>query len=198
MTDAATRHASRARSPELTDRILAAAERALRFDGFTGLKVEHVAASVGCSKTAIYRRWATKEELAAAVLLKDADLGTLPDTGTLAGDLAIHMRQSGTYRRFETPVDGPRNLWALLVEPDVRRIVDSAFLSDRREQGRTIVARAVQRGEIPPETDADMILDMIAGFSFYRSAIRDQELTETDMRQIAESVAASPPLRVHQ
>ncbi|GAA3686053.1 TetR/AcrR family transcriptional regulator [Nonomuraea antimicrobica] len=184
----------RSKSVELTERVLNAAEELLRKDGFAGLKVEQVAAIVGCGKTAIYRRWATKEELVAAVLLKDTEVGELPNSGSLAEDLLIHMKQGASYRGFTQPDGEGRSIWAALVEPAVRRLVDDALLSERRANGRTILARAIQRGEIPPETDLDAVLDMLGGFVFYRTMARREKLTEEVMARVARAVAASPPL----
>ncbi|MCW2289392.1 TetR family transcriptional regulator [Leucobacter luti] len=186
----------RTQDADLTERILEATEQHLRAHGFSGLRVEQVAQTVGCGKTAIYRRWPTKEELAAAVVTHQADPGVEPDTGSLVEDLVIHQEQSMIHQSYEQGLRGERPIWGILIEPGVRDIVDEQFIAARRERGRTIVARAVSRGEVPPETDADALLDMIAGFSFYRTNVRDERLTLASFRQVASTVAGAPPLRI--
>ncbi len=54
---------------ELTARVLAAVRADLDEFGFMNLRIEKIAADLGCGKTAIYRRWPTKPALAAAAIL---------------------------------------------------------------------------------------------------------------------------------
>lgn len=186
----------RKQDADLTRRILESTEQLLHARGFSGLRVEQVAQAVGCGKTAIYRRWATKEELAAAVVIHQAVPGEEPDTGTLIEDLVIHQEQSLIYQTHKRDLEGERPLWSIVVEPAVRDIVYSTFTAARRERGRRIVSRAVSRGEIPLETDPDALLDMIAGFSVYRTSARSEKLTRASFRQVASTVVGAPPLRI--
>lgn len=196
MTTTAKPSPGRAQDTDLTERILDVTEEHLRATGFSGLRVEQVASEVGCGKTAIYRRWATREKLAAAVVRRFIDVGVDPDTGSLIEDLVVHQEQSTIHTSFEQDFHGKRPLWGVVVEPGIRSILDQDLIDVRRERGRTIVARAVSRGEVPPETDADALLDMIAGFAFYRTTVRGLRLTTEAFRQAAKTVASAPPLRV--
>lgn len=184
---------SRVPDAELTARILDAAEEILRSEGFASMRVEHVAAKVQCGKTAIYRRWSGKEELAAAVVQRASQLGEDPDTGSLIEDLVQHQTQSMIHQTFNPNQPYDRPLWDLLIEPKVRVLIESAHISSRRERGRLIVARAIERHELPEDTDADALLDMVAGFSFYRRSMRSTALTPEMFRQVALAVAAGPP-----
>ena len=58
----------RPRSDRVERAILDAAREILVTDGFAALKLEHVASRAGVGKTAIYRRWGSKEALSLAVL----------------------------------------------------------------------------------------------------------------------------------
>ncbi|UCR90130.1 TetR/AcrR family transcriptional regulator [Mycetocola spongiae] len=188
--------AGRVQDAELTERILDAAEDVLRVSGFSGLRVGAIATTVGCGKTAIYRRWADMEGLAADIILRYSPLGDEPDTGDFVEDLVLHQEQSMIHHRADGDRPGTRPLWAVLTEPGVRSAVAQHLTVYRRDRGRTIVARGIGRGELPPETDADALLDMVAGFAFYRTIVRDEQLTPETFRQIASSVAQAPPLRV--
>lgn len=197
MTTSAKPTPGRTQDAALTARILDATEQHLRLHGFNGLRVEQVAASVGCGKTAIYRRWSTREALAAAVITRRASLGDDPDTGSLIEDLVVHQEQSMIHQSFDEHARGEQSLWALVVVPEIREIIDGELIAYRRDRGRDIVARGVSRGEIPAETDADALLDMIAGFAFYRTNVRGERLTPDMFRQVAGSVVCAPPLRVN-
>src|SRR5882672_6148660 len=58
----------RPRSDEVHRKILDAARELLTEDGFADLRLEHVAARAGVGKATIYRRWDSKEALAAELL----------------------------------------------------------------------------------------------------------------------------------
>ena len=53
----------KSRAQHATDRVLAAAARILRRDGYARLTMEGVALDSGAAKTTVYRRWATKAAL---------------------------------------------------------------------------------------------------------------------------------------
>ena len=85
----------RPRDPSADRMILQSALEVLTDLGYAGMSVEKVAKKAGVGKTTIYRRFSSKEELAAAALesLKD-EIGPLPDTGDTRNDLVEMMLQS--------------------------------------------------------------------------------------------------------
>ncbi|NAZ82981.1 TetR family transcriptional regulator [Kineococcus sp. R8] len=177
---------------ELTRRILAAALTQLDSVGYAHLKVEHVAAAVDCGKAAIYRRWPTRAALAAAALLHRSRLGTPPDTGDVVEDLVEHALQNLDNQRRDAAVpDG--HAWAAVVEPEVRPLLWQGFLGRRRELGHAILHRAVERGQLPPDTDGDAVLDVLAGFTFYRNAIRPAPVRREQYRAVVAALVAAPP-----
>jgi len=80
------------RDPE----ILEAALDVLAETGYDRMTVDMVAARAKAGKATVYRRWASKAELVvdAVACMKrvDVDSETLPDTGTLRGDLIAMMK----------------------------------------------------------------------------------------------------------
>ena len=89
---------------ELTGRVLETVRDILDGSGYANLRIEKVAAAVGCSKTAIYRRWQTKAELVSAAILDGIDPGIIPNTGNVVEDLVEHAWQHLTnFRQDATP-----------------------------------------------------------------------------------------------
>src|SRR6478609_3280992 len=80
------------RDPE----ILAATLDVLAETGYDGMTVDMVAARAKAGKATLYRRWPSKAELVieAVACLKrnDLDEASIPDTGTLRGDLIAMIR----------------------------------------------------------------------------------------------------------
>src|SRR3954453_17821745 len=78
----------RPRDPEAEPRIRRYAVQLLLERGFDGMTVDDVAEAAGVGKATIYRRWASKEELANDALTELFDV-EIPDadTGSIEGDL---------------------------------------------------------------------------------------------------------------
>ncbi|HEX6244732.1 MAG TPA: helix-turn-helix domain-containing protein, partial [Polyangiales bacterium] len=75
------------RSARVVEAVLQATAEELGRVGFLALRIDDVAERSGVNKTTIYRRWATKEELVAAMLERMTLSHEVPDTGSLRGDL---------------------------------------------------------------------------------------------------------------
>ncbi|HEX4982630.1 MAG TPA: TetR-like C-terminal domain-containing protein, partial [Ilumatobacteraceae bacterium] len=115
-----------------------------------------------------YRRWCSKE----ALVLDALRSATLPfddvDTGTLDGDLDLYVGE--LIKRFGT---GPMNdVLPHLIEVSchdetIRSSLDD-YIRVRRVPLRTILTRAVERGELADDTDVDVTIDMLIGAFVYR------------------------------
>ena len=158
----------RPRSVEADQAILTATIDLASEVGITGMSMDDVAQRAGVSKATIYRRWCSKETLVLDALRS----ATLPfddvDTGTLDGDLDLYVGE--LIKRFGT---GPMNdVLPHLIEVSchdetIRSSLDD-YIRVRRVPLRTILTRAVERGELAPDTDVDVTIDMLIGAFVYR------------------------------
>ncbi|MEM1331831.1 MAG: TetR/AcrR family transcriptional regulator [Actinomycetota bacterium] len=69
----------RPRDDDRTEAIVDAAIEVMYDLGWDGFKVQEVARRAGAGLATIYRRWATKEDLVAAAMRRDIDLGIFAD-----------------------------------------------------------------------------------------------------------------------
>lgn len=178
---------------ELTRRILDHAAELLGVHGYQALSVEQVAREVGCGKTAIYRRYPTKGALVAAVLRSRLALGELPDRGSVRADLLDHVLQN--QRNQDLSPEQSRGLRAMF-EPDVFPVLWESFFRARRENGIEIIDRAVARGELPESVDHDILLDTIAGLTFYRQSVKRIHIDQRHYVDIIDALISSPPRRI--
>lgn len=159
----------RPRSPELDRRILDAARELLAEHGYLGLSMEAVARRAGVGKQTLYRRWPRRP-----LLVYEAYFGgvtrtsaELPDTGTLAGDLAgatSYMDQV-----FRTPHTVPlvSGLVAdCLVDPALMKMLRDLMMTPDLEVAEIIFTRAVARGELPAGSDVRALAEIMAGSMF--------------------------------
>lgn len=166
---------------ELTGRVLASVREGLEDGGYTNLRIERIASAVGCGKTAIYRRWQTKAELAAAAILDGVELAEPPDTGDVVEDLLVHAwRHLENFRRPQALERKQSGVLLALFDVEVLPLISERYMHRRHEMGRAILEAAIARGEISGDIDADLVLDSIAGFTLFRLAVRPDAKAATD------------------
>ena len=173
----------------LTTRILAVTREQLVRDGYAGLKLDRVIREAGCGKSALYRRYPTKAELVVAAMLDVVSLGEVPDTGSAVEDLVAHA----IYNHELQAQHGTRITALVLFDAEVSPLAWDRWLSLRHQAARTILERAIARGELAEDADCDMIIDTVAGLTLFRSTVKGRPLTEQHYRSIISALLADPP-----
>lgn len=170
----------RPRSRRARQAILAATSSLLEERGYEGLAIEAVAARAGVGKQTIYRWWQSKADL---VMEAFADLAEkqvpLPDTGSVDADLRELLR-----RAFAVLSATPSGevvaglLVAARKDPTVARSFRERFVEGRREAVRKLLYRGVERGELRPDLDLDLVVDAVYGPMWYRLLVGHAPLDE--------------------
>jgi rhodanese-related sulfurtransferase/AcrR family transcriptional regulator len=183
----------RPRSEKARQAILDAAAELLLVRGPGAVSMDAVAERAGVSKATIYRWWPTKETLALDALYLEWAVAPPParDTGPLRDDLLAVMRP---WVAIVSTRPYGRVLAALIAEAHA----DAGFAEEyrarfhgpRREQSRAIVRRAIQRGEIPADTDVELALDLLWGPLFHRLLHAHARLDEDFLSNVVDTVFA--------
>jgi AcrR family transcriptional regulator len=161
----------RPRSEEAREAVLDAAADLLLEHGVTAVSMDEVAARAGVSKATIYRWWPTKETLALDALYHEWDTfrPSLPDTGSLRGDLLALVRP-WVRRVRKRPY--ARVVAALVEEthtdPEFAELYHERFVNPRRDPARAVLKRAIERDQIPGDTNIELALDLLYGPLFHR------------------------------
>ena len=161
----------RPRSEKARKAILDAAAELLLARGLSAVSMDAVAERAGVSKATIYRWWPTKETLALDALYAEWDTTRpLPrDTGSLRGDLLAMLRP---WARLATSRPYGRVLAALITEAQTDPVFATEYrqrvVEPRRDQARAVFRRAIERGEIPPDTKVEVALDLLYGPLYHR------------------------------
>jgi AcrR family transcriptional regulator len=159
----------RPRSETSRKAILEAARDLLLEHGLGSVSMDAVAERAGASKATIYRWWPSKELLALDALFSQWDPGPANDTGSLAGDLLALIRP--WVRQLAKKPYG-RIIAALIShaqsDPAFAEEYLARFVQPRREPAKIIFARAMERGEIPRDTDIEATLDILYGPFYLR------------------------------
>jgi AcrR family transcriptional regulator len=171
-----------------TDRAILEATRELIAElGVYGFRTDDVAARAGVGKGAIYRRYRSKDELvtAAVAALVDAEIA-VPDTGSTRADLLILMREAvALYRGSAAGRLMPNLIGSMAEKPDLAHAVRDGFLASRRGALSEVLRRGIERGDLRPDLDLELALDVLGGPLFYRLLVTGGPLDE----QLAEGVA---------
>ena len=184
----------RPRDQELTERALLAARDVMLEEGFEALSFDRVADAAQTSRSAIYRRWESKIDLAYDVLEFYTDFEPMEITGNLIEDLVTYTMRNAPPREIG---DSARlSIWALIVSPDVLELYVARIGADRRKQGLQIVGDAVERGELPVGTDANLLLDLLIGLPILSTVLRDTITPEPRVRAAVLALTSSPPMSV--
>lgn len=161
------------------ERALSAAAEILRREGYARLTMERVSAQSGVAKTTLYRRWPGRAALCMDLYLDVAERELHdPDTGDIENDLRYIIN---TVVHLQTrTVAGPA-LIGILVEaqssPEAAAGSLVEFSEARRKVTRLVVRRAIDRGEIRPDTDVDLVIDALGGATTFRLLQRHAPLS---------------------
>jgi AcrR family transcriptional regulator len=188
---AETPQRGRPRSERARKAILDAASELLLARGLSAVSMDAVAERAGVSKATIYRWWPTKETLALDALYTEwAAARPHPrDTGSLRGDLLSLLRP---WARLAGSRPYGRVVAALLTEAQTDPVFAAEyrerFVEPRRQQAREIFRRAIERGEIPPDTKVEVALDLLYGPLYHRLLHGHAPLNDRFVREVIDMV----------
>ncbi|WP_219601975.1 TetR/AcrR family transcriptional regulator [Nonomuraea indica] len=136
--------------------------------GYERLTVDAVAARAGIGKAAIYRRYASKVELAFAASVHDDDLPPPADTGSLHDDLLAIARR--VHARMNAPAArqiGPAVIAELARSAELTEKFQQGPLAAERELYAKVLDRAAARGEIARPIDPAVVHLLVSGPIFF-------------------------------
>jgi len=175
MTPAEAAKLGRKRDHTRDPEILEAALEVLAETGYEGMTIDMVATRAKAGKATLYRRWPSKAALVveAVTCMKNAtyDQASLPDTGTLRGDLIALTKPHAM-------VAGGRDLQIvagivsmLSREPDLGEAFQAAYIAPRVAAYGLLMRRAIERGEISADIDVETLASIGPAVTMYRALV---------------------------
>jgi AcrR family transcriptional regulator len=173
----------RPRSLESEEAILQATGKLLASEGYLGLTVSKVAARARASKSTIYRRWPTKEHLVMAAF--DRWPAMVPrDRGDLLADLLdLYQQYLRIHHRTATGAIVPALVAERVSNPELSVLFDS-LMRRRLDPTRVIVRRAIERGELPADTDLELAVEAVTAAAVMRVYFLPTDLSVKAMRRL--------------
>ena len=182
------RGTGRPRSAEVDHAIRRATLDLLAEESFDALTIEGVAARAGCGKATIYRRWPSKSALVVDAVASCREAGDHPpDTGSAREDLLAYVR--GFMQHLRTS-DAGRVMPALVAElarnDDLATAFREGFILPRRARVHDTVRRGIERGELRPDVDPDLVADGVVALLQHRFLITGMEIDEDLPRRLVD------------
>jgi AcrR family transcriptional regulator len=177
-------------SQRVTDAIRRATFDVLAETGYGRLSIEAIAKRAGVSKTAIYRRWPSKQDLVLDLVTQVAVQAIpVPDTGSFYQDLLAYLREG--HEVITHPlvrVIAPDLLAEAARNPELAKAFITQVRDPRRERAAGMIQRAIGRGEIPPDTDIDCAMDFLGGPLYWRVAVRRIPVDDAYIERVARGI----------
>lgn len=158
----------RPRDPTVDGAALEAAVHLIVEDGYGCLTMERIAERARVSKAALYRRWPNKVALVVDAVAASAQESFVPpDTGRVRDDILAFFQNFTRERHTDVEV---YDALTGAVESD-HELADRCrdmLAAGLVDSFRALIARAVERGELPPGTDVELLADVVPALVRYR------------------------------
>ena len=158
--------------------------------GYDRLTMDSVATAAKASKATLYRRWTTKAELVVDAIsrAKGCPIPEDVDTGSLRGDLISMACSEGGFTD-ELPMSVIAGLLtALHRDADLQRAFRERFLAPRLELIASVFGRAVERGEIAPDVDVELLSVTLPAVIVHQAYILGVEPTDELILRVIDNV----------
>ncbi|MBO8191917.1 TetR/AcrR family transcriptional regulator C-terminal ligand-binding domain-containing protein [Streptomyces oryzae] len=151
---------------------------------FSDITIDRIARRSGVHAATIRRRWRTIEGVITDMLGQHSGTIPIPDTGSLREDLHTVTRSIAEFYAL------PRNrrlveavVTSAAREPGAAEVMRAVF-KNRIKQVSVLLERAVERGEVPADTDAEEVIAAIGAPFYYRLLITRRPI-DTELARIS-------------
>jgi AcrR family transcriptional regulator len=163
----------RPRSPQVQEAILRATLQLLAEVGYEHMSIEAVAAHAGVGKTAIYRRWNSKEELIVDALASAKKHPKMPDSGNVQQDMLLWVE--AFIQNLHDPIE--RQGVALLIgtlfqHAQLAERYWSKYLVQITQDLTEVLKRGQERGEIREDIALETVIDILSGAVIYQMFLK--------------------------
>ncbi len=158
----------RPRNEQATSAITDAALRQLAEVGYAKISMESVASEAGVARTTIYRRYRDKADLITAAIATNSSTHqvTVPSTDPRA-ELVAYLDEFDE-RFAEGCLEVVGTLIGAREDPHSLDLHRQRVVGPRMAHARSLLERACRLGQLLPDADLDLALQMLAGSVFAR------------------------------
>jgi AcrR family transcriptional regulator len=183
------RRRGRPRSDASKRAILRAAYGLLKKRGIGSVSAQELAKQAGVSTATLYRWWKSKEAVMLDAFLARVKPALAPP---LEGSPLERLHQSVVrgaewLHSKDSPV-AVRLISDVQEDPVLRQLFLERFYLPRRAMNLDLVQQAIAAGELPHDTDADLLIDALTGPLYFRRIIGHAPVSEAFANELASRV----------
>lgn len=157
--------------------------------GYDLLTMDAVATRAKASKATLYRRWKGKPELVVAAIMAHKGDSTVPDTGSLRGDLmAAYCGGPGGLNDPLAQSILSAVVTAMGRDPEFAEVYRRDFIGPKVASSLAIYDRARERGEVHPDVDLSVLAPALAGIVLHRVFLLGDTVTPELVGQVLDQV----------
>lgn len=175
--------------PNVTAAIVAAVLAELDERGYARLAMESVAKRAGTSKSALYRRWPSKQEMVLAVLADiSVPMADVVETGDLRRDMRAAAESMAAWLAAEPYAKIIPDLIAEAHRTrELAEAISTSISEPRRAHLRSLLTRAIERGDLPADTDLEMAQDLVAALIYWRMVVRQAPVEDDYLDHVTDT-----------
>jgi AcrR family transcriptional regulator len=180
----------RRRGRALEEAVLDAVWAELTERGYDAFTIDGAAARAGTSRAVLYRRWPSKQELVHAAVVREVgrDVVTIPDTGSLRGDVIALLGQANE-RRVRMAAHLVTQLGSFYRTTDTSLSDLSELIHGGRDSIMDdVIQHAVDRGELEPGQVSARIARLPMDLLRHDVLMTLQPVTEQTIEEIVDTV----------
>ena len=160
--------------------------------GFDSMTMDLVAARVKAGKATLYRRWPSKEVLVRDALISmsrnSIEADQLPDTGNLRDDLLAVLKPY-PMEYSERKLKVLAGLGSFSTQH--QKLYDEALagiFGPWTEINTTLMKRAVERGELPPDANIGMACEVIVSMTAFRTGTQRKQFDKASYKSLLDHI----------
>jgi AcrR family transcriptional regulator len=172
--------------------VLDAAGELLLEGGVPAVTVEAIVERSGVARSTIYRHWATRRELLVATFERLMPVPAAPDPRGALRERLLALSEAHIQRLKKAPWAAaiPTFLEATSRDPELAGVRERLVEHNRGPLAHTLQL-AIERGELPADTDIDEAASQLAGPVLFRHLITGERVDRAFARRVVDLFLAS-------
>jgi AcrR family transcriptional regulator len=177
----------RPRDPAIDAAVLAATVELLHEGGYAALALEKVAARAGTTKAAMRRRWPVRQRLVIDALASVLVAPPVPDNHCTRCDLheSVRLLAEALDERLPPGVLAPLTA-DCATDPALHRHLVDTLIQPSRGAAAVAVRRAVAHGDLLPDVDPELFVDLLASVVYQRALFGRAPVDEAGARRLVD------------
>ena len=179
----------RPRSDASKQAILQVAYRLLKKRGIASVSTQELAKQAGVSTATLYRWWKSKEAVMLDAFLAEVKPALSPPLeGSPLERLHLSVVRGAEWLHSKDSLVAVRLINDIQEDPELRGLFLERFYLPRRAMNLDLVQQAIAAGELPRDTDADLLIDALTGPLYFRRIIGHAPVSEAFASELASRV----------